>query len=586
MGELFDGLFENSTVDQEDVNATPEDTNTTNVGLPEDTERELTPLEKMKLAKEKSTGGLVIDTPKEEPMYRYPAEEGLDKNGISALNEMDEMIGKVAFAREHGLMKESISSEPTNNPEIIAKRLDVIRDLSAVKISDDHKTLEAVPIKADKGEAILKAKLPNSTSYEVNPSKFFVLNDEGTVVEGTKLESNKEETPAVENSDENVNTENKNTEEDEAEKKARTESVTIILNKLNEKTVSFSDDEREKMVKTNVINVKIVDDLDMNSVEIDRSPISFNELISEFKCDAIQTPVVFPQSGFRAYMTGLSVSEMLAFGLNEQNGYTVDDIKKRLTIVYHHMVNPSIFIENFDDFLNKFAWSDLELAVWGMLISSFPPKDTITLKCGKKECGKSYDVEYTPSGILDWDAVSKDFIKLFEDVISCTEPNTESISKNSPIRKSLIVELPYTKMRVELGRPSAHDYVTRIAPAMIDETTIKSIVGDNPNERDMSVFLAAMFVRVLYIPANGKYHPLTSYKSIYQALCKLKPGELDALIAVVNNKFPDTEPAFYLPSSKCPYCSKVSDKIEITASELLFQRGQDLSHTEYEVTGI
>lgn len=581
MEELFDGLFENSTPNQ-DGDIKPD--KKSDKGLPEDTQRELTPLEKMKLAKEKSTGGLVIDTPKEEKMYRYPAEEGLDKNGLSSLNEMDDMINKVAFAREHGLMKESISSEPTNNPEVIAKRLDVIRDLGAMKISDDHKTLEAVPVEVDKGESVLHNRLPNSTNYDVNPSKFFVLNDEGTVVDGTKLENDEEEKPAPENSDEAVET--KNTEEDEAEKKARTESVTIILNKLNEKTVSFTDDEREKMVKTNVINVKIVDDLDMNSVEIDRSPISFNDLISEFKCDTIQTPVVFPQSGFRAYMTGLSVSEMLAFGLNEQNAYTVDDIKKRLTIVYHHMVNPSIFIENFDDFLNKFAWSDLELAVWGMLISSFPPKDTVTLKCGKKECGKSYDVEYSPSAILDWDAVSKDFIKLFEDVISCTEPNTESISKNSPIRKSLIVELPYTKMRVELGRPSSHDYVTRIAPAMIDEATIKSIVGENPNERDMSIFLAAMFVRVLYVPVNGKYHPLTSYKSIYQALCNLKPGELDALIAVVNNKFPDTEPAFYLPASKCPYCGKVSEKIEITASELLFQRGQDLSHTEYEVTGI
>ena len=105
-------------------------------------------------------------------------------------------------------------------------------------------------------------------------------------------------------------------------------------------------------------------------------------------------------------------------------------------------------------------------------------------------------------------------------------------------------------------------------------------------DRDMSIFLATMFVRVLYVPANGKYHPVTSYKSVYQMLSCLRPGELDALVSVVNNKFPDTEPAFYLPKSKCPYCGNVSDKIEITASELLFQRAQDLNHTEYEVTGI
>ena len=584
MNETFDGLFENSAPDQSEVNSVEK----VNEGLPVDENRELSPLEKMKLAKEKQGTGLVIDNPKEEKMYRNPSEESLETNSIDYLNEMDGMINKLAFAREHGLMKESIPTD-ASDPASVAKRLDIIRDLNAMKISDDGKRLEEVPIEPDKGEGILRKNLTNVSDNEPNVSKYFTLNKENEVVEGSKIDDENTKKDEVADSDEtteNIVGDSDVAEEAEKNKKERIESVTVILNKLNEKTVTFTDDEREKMIKTNVINVKLMDDLDMSSAEIDRSPVSFSDLINEFKCDTIQTPVVFPQSGFRAYMTGLSVSEMLAFGLNGKDGYTVDDIRKKLTIVYRHMVNPTIYIENFDDFLNKFAWSDFELAVWGMLISSFPSEDTVTLQCGKNECKKSYEVKYNPSSILDWEEVSEDFIKLFEEVISCTDPNTEEIAKKSPIKKSLVVELPYTKMRAELGRPSAHDYIARIAPAMIDEKSIKSIIGDNPSDRDMSIFLATMFVRVLYVPVNGKYHPVTSYKSVYEMLSYLKPGELDALMTVANNKFPDTEPAFYLPKSKCPYCGNTSDKIEITASELLFQRAQDLNHTEYEVKGI
>lgn len=592
--ELFDGLFENSTPNQDAENekAVPDKAADIKEGLPEAPERELTPLEKMKIAKESKPTGLVIDTPKEQKLYKNPAEAGLSDNTTESLNEMDSMIEKIAFAREHNLMKDSIDVN-SHSPEDISRRLEVIHDISNLQISDDKKTLT---VKAqnpnDVGEKILASKFTTLSNATPDASKHFILNKENTVVEGAKPEGVEEPTDSkTDSTDENnITTENTSTEKDlkaSAEEKAkREESVTVILNKLNENTVNFTDDEREKMIKTNVINVRIVDNLDLSSAEVDRTPVSFNDLINEFKCDTIQTPVVFPQSGFRAYMTGLSVSEMLAFGLNGQNGYTVDDFKKRLNIVYRHMVNPTIYIENFNDFLNKFAWSDLELAVWGMLISSFPTEDTVTLQCGKQDCKKSYEVKYNPSAILDWDEVSKDFISLFETIISCTDANTENIAKNSPIRKSLIVELPYTKIRAELGRPSAHDYVSRIAPAMIDEKAIKAIVGENPNERDTSVFLATMFIRVLYVPVNGKYHPLTSYKNIYQMLSQLRPGELDALISVVNNKFPDTEPAFYLPKSKCPYCGNVSDKIEISASELLFQRAQDLSHTQYEVTGI
>lgn len=584
MEDLFDGLFENSAPVKDELNKKETD-DEVKEGLPEDENRELSPLEKMKLAKENKPSGLVINNEDKKKMYSNPAEASLDENTIDSMNEMDDMIKKVAFAREHGLMKDSVDHN-SSDPKDISRRLEIIQDLNNVKISTDNKRLETVEAAPDAGESILSNRLNKVSDANTDPTKHFVLNKENDVVEGIKPE-NAEDDDKPEDivGDTEVNKEKEPEENSEAKAK-RDESVTIILNKLNEKTVSFTDDERDKMIKTNVINVRVVDNLDLNSAEIDRTPISFNDLIKEFKCDTIQTPVVFPQSGFRAYMTGLSVSEMLAFGLNGQNAYTVDDIKKRLSIAYRHMVNPTIYIENFDDFLNKFAWSDLELAVWGMLISSFPVEDTITLQCGKADCKKSYEVKYNPSAILDWDAVTEDFIKLFEEVISCTEANTESISKNSPIRKSMIVELPYTKIRAELGRPSAHDYVSRIAPAMIDEKAIKSIVGENPTERDTAVFLATMFVRVLYVPANGKYHPLTSFKSVYQMLSQLRPGELDALMTVVNNKFPDTEPAFYLPKSKCPYCGNVSDKIEITASELLFQRAQDLNHTEYEVTGI
>ena len=98
---LFDGLFENSAPDQTKEGNTPAPTSEVQKGLPENEERELTPLEQMKLAKEKKPAGLVIDNPEEKKMYKSPAEESLQTNGLESMNEMDSMINKVAFARQH-----------------------------------------------------------------------------------------------------------------------------------------------------------------------------------------------------------------------------------------------------------------------------------------------------------------------------------------------------------------------------------------------------------------------------------------------------------------------------------------------------
>ena len=90
MEDLFDGLFENSAPIQDkkvevDKSAMPEK----RTGLPQEDERELTPLEKMKLAKENKTSGMIVENKEEEKMYKSPAEAGLEKNGTESMNEMD-----------------------------------------------------------------------------------------------------------------------------------------------------------------------------------------------------------------------------------------------------------------------------------------------------------------------------------------------------------------------------------------------------------------------------------------------------------------------------------------------------------------
>ena len=237
--ELFDGLFENSTPNQDAENekAVPDKAADVKEGLPEVPERELTPLEKMKIAKESKPTGLVIDTPKEQKLYKNPAEAGLSDNTTESLNEMDSMIEKIAFAREHNLMKDSIDSN-SHSPEDISRRLEVIHDISNLQISDDKKTLT---VKAqnpnDIGEKILANKFTALSNVTPDASKHFILNKENTVVEGVKPEGVEEPTESKSDStdENNTTTENTSVEEDlktSAEEKAkREESVTVILNK-------------------------------------------------------------------------------------------------------------------------------------------------------------------------------------------------------------------------------------------------------------------------------------------------------------------------------------------------------------------
>ena len=545
----------------------------------------LSPLEQMQLERKNRPTGVVFNPEESEKKKEVGLiqEKTLQESADNAFAEMDELIRKATIARESGVLKTSIDKSENGVAKDGAKLIEVLNELSDVQLTESGDEIESKESVREKGDRFLTSAAVDRYDTIEKEHKHIMFDENGVQV-GRPVEPIDDEEPEEGAEGEATDIEEEQPRSEE-EIKHRTEMVSVIIDKMNEHSLEFTPEEREKLTHSKVIEVKVVDAVELASLVVDRTPKSFADMISEYHTTGIQTPVVFPSSGFRAYMTALGVSEMIDLCLNNKNGYVVDDLVKRLSIVYNHMVNPSIYIENFDDFLKKFAHDDMDIAVWGAFVSTYPIEDTISLTCGKTDCKQTYEITYRPDQLLDWDSVSTEFIEKFKE-IATTMDNTEAIANAMPIRKSTKIKLPYSGIIIEVGKPSAYDWVKRNAPNMLTEEAVEAVVGADPNERSMEMFLLTTFVRAVYFPhKDGKYSLFTSFKDVYDALQFLRAGESD-IVAHVIQKYGDFAPKFFMPESVCPKCGNKSPKIPIDIASILFQKAREISHTQFEVKGI
>lgn len=370
----------------------------------------------------------------------------------------------------------------------------------------------------------------------------------------------------------------KQAELSEDEKRANLVKV-IIKNAHIGETINFTDEEREKMRESEQIHLEKVIDVTMAEAPIiDEKDISFNEAIQAYNYkNAAAFPVPFPGSGFTAEMMSMTMGELSDIMVDPQNN-TAETERQRLSVIYDKMTNLSVGdFDSFEDFARNFAYTDIPIAVFGLLVSTFPTVQTTQFRCnaeGKdnKPCNTYFDHQYLTKSLWRLDDAAIPFLKMIDKLQTNDPLKRAELRKHSGVMDTRIIKMPVTGIEVEYGIASAFQYINWFVPISTEEGYAARF-PDDPSKRYVGNIPLLTIVRAvrLYDSKTNRRVRYSDFDNVWEALKLLTPDEFNILLSIATEITSAYTPSFAWTNVTCPKCGTVTPIAETDIVSVTFQ---------------
>ena len=532
-----------------------------------------TPLQE---ALERRTSGIVVENSELQSGKMKDAimTEERERDFQKSLDEMDDLIEKSKYVH---MNKENIKTDVDKAMAIQALADTDIEDIKALasgRVTKESKNIDVLGSDDVDGDT---AKDINASDRigNVDSKGFFDIRTKDTSV-------NLNDEPEIDENGNDIVPE----EKEDPEKNAM---VQIIIDKTGLGIdMNFTEEEKKKIELATTLRVTEVEDETLKTIDIERSDISFLDMINDenYQEELILTPMTFPCSRFKAQMAGLTFGELGDIALsNDSDEY--ESVRKRYHIVYNKMKNASIGdFESFDDFLKNFAFIDMELAIFGMYISTNPEEDTIILKCNHTGCNKSFEQKFRPRSLIDFKSASKVFLEKTKETADANGEAAKKLHKDSPIVKSKLIKLPDSNYIIELGMLSCYDNLEKIVNTSVIEKFEENHPDDVNNVKEFGTILINI-VRSIAIPVKshpGSYKKFDKTEDILEICYRLSPREFKFLFNLIAKYANDYTVQFGIRDVECPYCHTKTPFVSIDISEQVFRQYQAQLNTNLDLS--
>ena len=368
---------------------------------------------------------------------------------------------------------------------------------------------------------------------------------------------------------------------------AKAKTVQILIDKTGfGANIEFTEAEKAKIKEAETLLVNEVKVVDINAIKSKRSEKSFQDVVHQFDTSGARTTICFPGSGFKAQMKAMSYGEYADIALSMDN-VTFDQYYKRLSVIYNKMTNVSTGpFKTFEEFLKNLAYTDIQMALYGLYVSTEESSQEIQLRCGNDKCNKLFNYGFDTRSVIKLEDCADVFLEKMKEIATAPAADYDKIKENAAVHNSKFIEMPQSKYIVEMGLASAYDFLYNFIPLM-DEETFKNAFGDDLNEIYMNNILLLTSVRSVRVPdEDGSYIECYGYKDILDAIYNLSPVEAKILAAYTAEIQKQYEISFSLGKVVCPHCGNITPNMEINMDELVFQTYQRLMSTEVDLKNI
>lgn len=347
----------------------------------------------------------------------------------------------------------------------------------------------------------------------------------------------------------------------------------VEIDKKNVDKVEFTPEEREKLTKVRAIKLKVIEDVELKNIKVERVDVKHKaSVLQSLDTNLSQYSVPLPLMSDYCRFKGSQIIQLIQ--AVRYNDATLDEvIAKKASLAYNQLCNSANLkkfdedsgktIMSYNDFINKFLFHDLDMAMYCILVASSMEEIESTLTCG--QCNAQFQWKYNLKSLLTLDDISDDFKQKFDDILghkSDTEYLENLYNEN---HKSIKVQSPVTQNVYELNYPTIARAINlyRIIDAE-DETMIY-----------LSAF--ALFISKLYV-YNRKTASFIEiyedeYKNLLDVLQMIPQEEIDIIQEFLKPYL--YEPKFIL-KSKCPACGHTMSN-SLSIDDLVFLKARDSS---------
>ena len=508
-------------------------------------EKKETPLDMM--TKSQNEKGMVVsnkdiaegvDGPKRSHVDSDDRLEAYDKE----LEEYDNEIEKMKYL----IQKKSVNSD--------IEHMEMIEELTSYTLKSLQKLQELHPEGAK-----LKGKY-----FDLSPDDAH----KKEIAEKTEEEKDSENEAPKEDEFIPVSELKEETDEDTKRKKI----VKVLIDKTNLGVPpEFDEIEKDNIFNADQVDLVEVETVDLESVIMDKPDKSFMESVQQYEMMGSQVPMIFPCSRFRATVNGLSNGEMGDIALTVNNT-DYDSENKKFSIIYNKIKNCSFGrFDNYEDFLDNFAYNDIPMAIYAMYIATQPEEDHITLRCGIEECGKSFNTAFRSRSLLRLDRCTDTFLEIMDKVTDANIEEAQELFKNAPHRKQKRIKLPNSGWIVSLAHITCKEYLDIFAK----NDSLEEFLKTHPDDKNGVRFLGMQFIRMvrsIAVPkANGRYTEYTDTEDIINAMYYMNSDDFQILNTILDKYINDYTPVFGIENVVCPHCGAKSDFVSVEINDLVFR---------------
>jgi len=376
------------------------------------------------------------------------------------------------------------------------------------------------------------------------------------------------------------------------------EETKIVIDKTNLPEIAWTSEELEKIRKSRSVELNIVEDVTLkytNIEDIDENTVDI--VLSQYIRKAGDVAGALPASKYRATFTGLTYTEILDLSYSQELN-NIDGERKKWSIAFDHVKNQSIGpwqiedIKNkegeilrttteFEDFLKKTSFMDLEFILWKILCATAMDKEIISIDChgtfNGSPCNRNYDWIYSPRELLVMDSMNPAVLEEMKKTIEAG--SEEEIIKNyqeSMLNTKNTIELPTSKIGVIFGHVSAYEYLNFIYPEIHDMQN-----QTNPMLSEALAYSTLTVIKNFLVPqGDDKFGRIKGVKQLIRVINTLDEIDWQTISELVRIMLEPYQFRFELRNIRCPQCKTKSNITVEDMSKLLFIVAQSLSNVQ------
>lgn len=344
----------------------------------------------------------------------------------------------------------------------------------------------------------------------------------------------------------------------------------IIIDKIEAKNLQFTDEEREKLEKVDVIRLNEVRTVDIKTIRRKRERrTDVHSALMRNGNSMTATNILLPASGYYAEMLGCAPYEIMTLQ-SEDDPLTDNQVK--WSLIYEKIKSSSVKFNSFDEFMKETAVADYETFVWGILRSTFEDKDKISINCTNPKCRDksgnptSHEIDYSVVNLLRAEELND---RLRESIGRVANSRTveEAIGahNHAPVNDILSIELPKSKYIAEIAIGTVNDFLNR---------TLDHLSSDDLEPQYRQAALLATAVREIGIPdhTSNEYDFYDDPSELTEIIFRLNSKDLVILANKVSEHTSDISFKYGFVDLECPKCRQKTEYQPMDVASILFYR--------------